>query len=400
MSTELRTPRTAWRIVALREIMTKLKSKAFIVSTLLTLAVLIAVMAFSMFGSGRATTYRVATTDPDAVAVVKIANDMPSASPGESGDVWESVSFDSPDAARQAVKDGDADVYLSHGDSGWVAVVKTIDMNSNSMGTTLQPAVAAYVTQQNAMKLGISATDLSAGSNVDLQATDGKEAQQQLIAFVIGMIFAVLFYVAAILFGLQIAQSVVQEKESRIAEILTAAIPVRQLLAGKVIGNSALALGQIVLYLAVGLIGISFTQYASFLPLMARGTGWFIAFFVTGFLALSCLWAAAGAMATRNEDLSSTTSPMMMILMAGYFAAFFASGTLQTVLSFVPVISSVVMPIRLLAGTAEWWEGAIALALNIAFLVVGVRVGEIIYRRGLLQTQGMLKLRQAFRTAD
>ena len=91
--------------------------------------------------------------------------------------------------------------------------------------------------------------------------------------------FSVKFYLVAMLFGMQIAQSVVAEKESRVVEILAAAIPLRHLLAGKVLGNTALAMIQLLIYLAVGLVGLSFTPYKSYVPALTGPTAWFIGFF-------------------------------------------------------------------------------------------------------------------------
>ena len=75
------------------------------------------------------------------------------------------------------------------------------------------------------------------------------------VRLVMGLVFAFLFYLAAILFGMAIANSVLEEKQNRVVEILATAVPVRQLLHGKVLGNSLLAFAQIGLYAAVGLAG-------------------------------------------------------------------------------------------------------------------------------------------------
>ena len=112
-----------------------------------------------------------------------------------------------------------------------------------------------------------------------------------------------------------IAQSVVEEKQSRIVEILVAAVPVRVLLAGKVLGNTALALGQITLFAAVGLAGASVAGQSGLVSLLLRSSPWFLlVFFLLGFLMLACLWAAAGALANRQEDMSKPASPSIVSL--------------------------------------------------------------------------------------
>jgi hypothetical protein len=133
--------------------------------------------------------------------------------------------------------------------------------------------------------------------------------------------FALLFFLTTFLFGMAIAQSVVEEKQSRIVEILVAAVPVRVLLAGKVLGNTALALGQIALFVAVGLAGASVAGQSGLVSLLLRSSLSFLIFFLLGFLLLACLWAAAGALANRQEDLQATTMPLQVLVFVPFFAA-------------------------------------------------------------------------------
>ncbi len=213
-----------------------------------------------------------------------------------------------------------------------------------------------------------------------------------------GLVFAVLFLMSAMTYGMQIAQSVIEEKQSRIVEILVAAIPVRQLLAGKVVGNTILALAQMALLVGTGLVGASFIpRFRDFLPAMGAAVGWYLLLFVASFLALACIWAAAGAMGTRNEDLQQTSAPLIYLLMGAYMAGFMATGVWKVALSYVPIVSGILMPARIVEGTAHWWDGLAALVVNLVFAGITVVVGERIYRRALLQTQGRLSYRDAFK---
>ena len=211
----------------------------------------------------------------------------------------------------------------------------------------------------------------------------------------VGAIFAFLFYMASLLFGMAIASSVVEEKQSRVVEILVSAVPLRQLLLGKVLANTALALGQMALFVGVGLVGLSFTSYASFLPAIAASAGWFLVFFLAGFVALACLWAVAGSLATRNEDLQSTTPALTTVLIGALMVGFIGDGAVRTVGSYVPIVSTVAMPQRLLAGTAAWWEPVLSLLVTLAFAALAVMVGERLYRRSVMQTQRRLTIREA-----
>ena len=154
------------------------------------------------------------------------------------------------------------------------------------------------------------------------------------------------------------------------------------------------------LYAAVGLIGMSFTSYADFVPDISGPVAWFLAFFVAGFLALACLWAVAGALASRTEDLQSTSMPLTMLILVIFFGGLMLDGRAVTVASYIPPISAVLMPKRIIEGGVAWWEPLLALGLLAAFALVTVVVAERVYRRALLQTQGQISLRQAWAASE
>lgn len=218
--------------------------------------------------------------------------------------------------------------------------------------------------------------------------------------FFVGFAFALVFYMAAVIFGMQIASSVVEEKQSRIVEILAAAIPVRHLLLGKVLGNTLLAVGQMALLVATALVGLTFTDLDIALPGLAEAMGWYLPFFLLGFLALACVWAAAGALASRTEDLQSTTMPLTMVLVLALLGSVNLEGVWRDVASFVPILSTLLMPIRILEGDVSWWQPALALALVGVFCTLTILLGSRLYQRALLHTSGSLTWRRALRLSE
>ena len=124
-----------------------------------------------------------------------------------------------------------------------------------------------------------------------------------------GLALSFLFYFAALGFGYTLSGSIVEEKANRIVEIITTKIPVRQLLIGKIAGNSLLAIAQTALIVAIGLIGISFTEYSSYLPDLTAGVGWFAAFFVVGFCFIACWWAVCGVAREPGRGLRPRRHP-------------------------------------------------------------------------------------------
>jgi ABC-2 type transport system permease protein len=158
------------------------------------------------------------------------------------------------------------------------------------------------------------------------------------------------------------------------------------LLAGKVLGLTALALGQIALLVAVGLAGASAAGQSALVGLLLRSSPWFVVFFLLGFSMLACLWAAAGAVASRQEDLQATTVPLQVLLFLPFFAAtyVYTPGPLLTGLSYVPFTAPIAMPRRLALGDTAWWEAPVAAVLLALTAVALVAVSARIYERSVL----------------
>lgn len=397
---------SAWRIVAGREIMVKLRDRNFIISTLTTVVIFIVAFGLSFLLGGRDDAKSIAVAPGQAAAIVQAATDAQTAAEGDSegdseGSVPVTLSISevaTPEAAEQAVRDGDADAALLGEPGAWTLVgAEGVDAD---IAATISAVVAADALERNAATLGASVTDLTTGSVVEERLLDPDGAADEGVRVIAGFVFVALFYMAAILFGYAIANSVVEEKQSRIVEILAASIPLRQLLVGKVVGATVLALGQMVVFVAIGLVGLTFTDYATLLPSVAGAAGWYLVLFVIGFVALACLFAVAGAMATRAEDVQSTSSPLLTLIMIASFAGLFLQDTWQVVASYVPIMSTVTMPIRLVEGTAAWWEPFIAAAITLVVAGAVMVVAERVYRRSIMQTGGKLTYRQALALSE
>lgn len=390
-----RNDRGLWTIVARREVLAKLTDRTFLVGSAVMLALIIGLIGLQVVLEGRTSHHEIAVTDRTAATLVEQADEL-AANGGE--DVrFEAVEVTEGEA-RDLVETEEVDGWLRSGADGtWVLV--TADAADGSSERLLGDAVRAATLERNATEAGTSLPALVAGSELATEQLDGDAAESEFRGL-LGFVFAFLFYIASIMFGMTLAQSVIEEKQSRIVEIMAAAIPLRQLLAGKVLGNTALALGQMVLYVAVGMIGLRFTEFSDLVASFSGEVGWFLLFFVVGFLALACLWAVAGALASRAEDLQSTAAPITMLLVVMFIGSAFLEGRWAVVASYVPPVSAIAMPQRLVAGEATWWEPVLALALLVLAAAALVALGERVYRRALLQTGGKLSLRQAWRLEE
>lgn len=381
-------PKNAWQIVATREIMVKLRDKSFIGGTIFSLVIILAATLIPYFMSSGSTDYTVATSDDRATSLVAAAE-----ASSDENTSYTATQVDSADAARTLVADGDADAYLAPTDQGWELVFdSSLD---NSLVTELGAVITSTITAENAASAGVDLEALAAGTQVSTSLLSGNSNAG--LAFLITLVFAMIFYMTTVLFGVAIANSVVEEKQNRIVEIIATAIPLGQLLAGKIVGNIVLAILQVAIYAVAGLIGMQITGSASEFGWILPSAGWFALFYVFGFAAIATIWAAVGAMAARTEDITNLSSPITMVLIAALFTGIYLSGAWLKIVSFVPVLSSIAMPRRLLTEDVALWEPLLALALTLAVAALLTRLGARIYRANIMRGGTSVSWKQALR---
>ncbi|WP_432499310.1 ABC transporter permease [Kineococcus gypseus] len=391
-----------WRLVAEREVRERVRDKGFVFSTVLLLVIVLVAAFLPGLLSGGTERYEVAATGATAPLLAE--------RPGEPADVEVVVRTlaDAP-AAEAAVRAGDVEAAVLPAAGAGAAPGAVEVVGERGVPGALAEVLTARVQVAQSLQLlqaaGVGAEEAAralAPVPPEQRLLD-PDAVDPLTTQLLGLAFSVLFLQIVIIFGYSIAQSVVQEKQTRVVELLVTTVPVRQLLVGKIVGNGLLALAQIVLLVAVGLGGLAVADpdLLASLPSVPAAAVWFVVFFVVGFAMLSCLWAAAGAMASRLEDLQSTATPVQMLVMLPFFATFAANepGTLQTVLSYVPLSSPMVMPKRVLQGDVGWAEPLLALLLIAATAALFVAVARRLYENSLLQTGRSLSLRSAWRRA-
>nr|WP_276612444.1 ABC transporter permease [Kineococcus vitellinus] len=386
-----------WWIVAQREMLERLRDKGFVFSTVFLFVIVAAAAVLpGLFAGG--------TNDYD-VAVAPEARSVVAALPAEDPDTRVHLREVADTAAAEtAVRSGDVDAAVVVAADGRAAVVGDRSVPDGLSGVLLQRITAAQ-TVAGFEQLGVSAQDTSRVLALPPpeQRLLAPDAVDPLVVYFLGLAFAVLFMQIVVIFGYSIAQSVVQEKQTRVIELLVTTVPVRQLLIGKILGNGLLAFGQIVLLVVagVGALAVGQRELLESLPGIPAAAVWFLVFFLLGFAMLSCLWAAAGAMASRLEDLQSTATPVQMFVMLPFIATFFTNepGTLQTVLSYVPLSSPMVMPKRIVQGDVALWEPLLSLAVIALTAMVFVTIARRLYENSLLQTGRSLGFRSAWRRA-
>lgn len=383
-----------WRVVAEREVSTRLRDKTFIGSTVFMLLLLVGVLVVSAVVEGGQERYDVAAVGVDGADLVTAADGVLAGA----GSGVDAVVVDDAAEAEQRVRDGSADAALVPTGDGWSVVGE--DDVPGQLSAALAAAVASAELRANAAEQGVDLGALQQGTAVEERLLD-PDAEQAGPRAGVAFAFALVFLVTALSFGMGIAQSVVQEKQSRVVEILAAAVPVRSMLWGKILGNTLLALGQVALLSVVGVVGLVVGGQRDLLDGVGAAVAWYVVLFVLGFLALASLWSVAGSLASRVEDLQSTTLPGQALLFVPYFVSAFAGEEARTVASMLPIVSTMVLPGRMAEGAVPWWQVAVAVVGTVLAAVVFVRLGARLYERTLLRTGGKLTYREAFRaTAD
>ena len=353
---------TAIGLVIEREIMVRLKSKAFMVSTILSIVlfgVLVAVSGAlpSLFSS----TDKVAVTSAGAKAIEGI-------------DGIEPVAVDDVDEAKALINSEEVES----------AVVESED----------SPTGVAVLSLRSAPESLIGALSLT--PEVELLDPD---APDPALTYFIGLGLGLVFFMAAMTFGNTIASSVVEEKQSRIVEILLASTSARVLMFGKVIACTILAFAQIGLTAVAVLAGAAISGNDMVLGKVAEPIAWFIPLFIVGFVMVAALYAAAASMVSRTEDLPSTSTPIMMLIFLPYMGViiFSSNETVMAVLSYIPFSAAVAVPMRVFLGTIAWWEPLVSLLILIVTTLLALLLATRIFERSILKSGPKLTWGQALK---
>jgi len=213
---------------------------------------------------------------------------------------------------------------------------------------------------------------------------------------------ALLLYLLLTIYGTWIVTSVVQEKSSRVVEVLLSVVRPVDLLVGKVLGVGAVALGQAVVFIVAALgaaAAVGLDQLPEGTPLAVAST---LLWLLLGFGLYSFAYAIAGSLASRQEDAQNASLPMTAVLVVAYFAGTVASTDPDALpvrlLSFLPLTAPIVMPARVGAGGVAAWEMPVAVVLLLLAIYGMARLAAHIYPRVALHSGARLKLRAAWRS--
>ncbi|BAH40096.1 MAG TPA: ABC transporter permease [Gemmatimonas aurantiaca] len=246
--------------------------------------------------------------------------------------------------------------------------------------------------------VGRSLTGVSATISTERLTKQGRGGSGQL-NFIVGLAVAMTLYMTIFIYGLNVLRGVLEEKQTRVAEVVLASIPATRLLAGKVVGVGAVGFTQIVLWMVIGVVmyHVRAPILASFgvtsAPLNIPDVGFstaftLLGFFVLGFMFYAGLFAAVGATINSEQEAQQAQMPVVLLLIASVMFVqnilMQPDGTLSRIMSTLPFSAPIVMPLRMTVAPVPMSQVVMALvsvALGAAFTTW---IAGRIYRVGLL----------------
>jgi ABC-2 type transport system permease protein len=383
-------------LVAAREYQLRVRSKAFVISTLVIMAAVVVMIVLTA----------VLQDDDDRRRLDVGVVDASGALSQQLVDVGDQLDtdvrverFTSGAAAEQAVRDGDVDVSVVGEELVWETDAGSVD--SAIVRSALQNAVVI----DRADALGIEPStldDLLAPVPAEDRFLE-PEDRDRSVRIATATVGVILLFLAIQSYGNLVLQGVIEEKSSRVVEVLLNHVRPRQLLAGKILGLGALGLTQLVLVL-VSAMGALFAVRGIDVPnVPLDGLLWFGVWFLLGFGLYATAFAMGGSLVSRQEDAASVVTPISIPFIGSYFASFAIASspdsTFARVLSIVPVTAPMAMPVRLAAGDPSWVDVAASLALTVAAIYLLVRLAGRVYSRNVLRTGARVPWGAALRAA-
>jgi ABC-2 type transport system permease protein len=384
--------RRMWPIVARREFVERARDRGFQVSTAITLLLLVGVIVVSA-AFNRPTSFDLVVVGAGSEVLggeVRVAADA-------LGFEVKVLALPDRAEAERAVDVGDADAALVNGDAivvrdeppgQLVGLIQAVSLRERSR----QALVAAGLSDDQ-----VDAALLQRPLPVEaFEPVDARRNESATVAFV-GVL---LLYGQLFAYGYWVAAGVVEEKSSRVVEVLLATLRPSHLLRGKILGIGLLGLLQLLL---IGLVALFVSNAVGSLefPSGAIATmGVVLVWFVLGFFFYAGLFAVAGSIVTRQEDLQTTMTPLTILIIASFIIGLSATGdpdsTLAVVASLLPFSSPLVMPTRIVLGDAAPWEVVASLAISVVSTAALIPIATKVYSRALLRP-GRVRIRQVLR---
>ncbi len=390
-------------LVARREVRTRMMTRANFVSMIVMLVVILLGAAV-----GRYFLERDGEPPTSQVAVSASAEDLQPQlrATAEAAGLDLELSTLEEEAARQALADDELDGFVG-GDATAPRLLVPEGEPDAALLDTVTGAVRSYVVAEQIGDLGGDPAAFERALAAAVPQVESLEADTgggfDGAAFGVATVMISVLLVALIGYGTMIAMGVVEEKTSRVVEILLATIKPTQLLAGKILGIGLYGLFQVVVLGAALVLATRILGVAGDLSVDVGGALlWLVVWFLLGYLIFALLFGGFAALVSRQEDISSVTTPLMFLLFAPFYLTMFLvpndpDGTAVKVMSQVPFFAPFMMPVRDAFGALAPWEMPLSIAICAVTIPVLVWLAARVYQRGVLHTGGRMKLTDALR---
>ncbi|MGZ8588783.1 MAG: ABC transporter permease [Actinomycetota bacterium] len=388
--------RRIWLVVR-REWIQRVRSTAFRVSTVISAAIVVAIIAIpQMYGGG--------TPPPRVVGVVGDSSPQLQAVLQVAGEpvalTVQTRSFEDEASGRDALLADDVNVLLVD----QRALVWKADVD-DQLGAVVAAAVQSIEQQRAIDELGLTPEEQQQLRPTPLSSRSlepvTKQRSARLALATIGLVLLLMFIS---FYGGFLLVGVIEEKSSRVVEVLLARRRPTELLAGKIAGIGLVGLAQFALVAAAALLALVFADNPE-LPATTRGTiGWIVFWFVLGYAFYAVLYGAAGSLVSRQEDAQSMTFPVTAVLIVAYVFALEAAqspeSTMALIGSFLPPTAPLVMIVRIANGSVPWWQIGLSIVLMLATIYGMVLLAGRIYAGAVLRTGRRVKLKEAWRGGE
>jgi ABC-2 type transport system permease protein len=298
-------------------------------------------------------------------------------------------------AGEAQVTAGTLDVLVTGSETAPTAVAKT------AVPSTIESALSLAAEAARLSDAGLSPAAIASAMALVpvqlLQPPNARDTENLLASLALG----ILLWIALGQYGNMVAQGVVEEKATRIMEILLATIQPTRLLAGKVIGIGLVGLLQLAIVGAAALVAVRVTNIAAIPALSVASILSDILWFLLGFLFYATAYAAVASLVSRQEEVQSAVAPISILQVAGYLLMYAAlpnpSGPLATVCSLVPPFAPILMPVRMAATDVPLWQVGLAMALIVVSIVGLTWLAGRIYTNAALHLGVRVRFMDAFR---
>ena len=380
-------------LVAWREITERTQGRAFLLSTLAIVAVVLAGVIVPALDDQTARV-PAGVTGATPAALRTALNDAARADDAR----LELRRYATVAAGETALRDGEVDVLIVAGER----LVWKSEPDAE-VAAVVTAAVQRVRLSDRAGALGLTAEQaaglLAPVHARTLEAADPDQEAREAIAFVTFIVLLLML----LTYGTAVAEGVAQEKGTRVMELLVCRVRPRDLLAGKVLGIGLVGLGQMLLALLAGGIAIvaldSIDVPAAVPATLAAAVLWF----ALGYAFWSVALAAVGALVSRVEDLQAAVAPLTWTMTLCALTALVASESpdawYSRIASLLPITAPFAMPARIAAGDVPASEIVLAAAIILAATYGLVRLGGAVYSGSLLRTGGRPRLRDVWSAA-